>query len=186
MKTTTTQVYFYENKQPSDFLTRTHQLEITEKVTKSEYVRTGDRVESFESKVNKSLVLNDLNNSKKTVIDVKIEKSNSNGYVVEEHVTYEPQVIRQPLFLTASEIHNRIRNAFLDSFLSLNRKESILDSIDQLTKKVFDSSKDVDTVEIRMPNGRYLTFDWDNFRFALPSQPTPVEWVTTKRYLTYK
>jgi hypothetical protein len=200
-----TQVFVYENLAPvifSDFITsKTKSVEFYEKVTKSEFVKTGDRVESFESRSNKSLVVNDINrnNTKSSVIDVKYERScsnscnSNNSFTVNETVTYEPVVssttrtVVAPL-LTATEIHERIRNLFLDSFLCLNRKESILDTVDELTKKVFDSWKDFDTIEVRMPSGRHITFDWNNFRFedSILKPPSPIEWTTTRKTVTFK
>ena len=202
----TTQIYVHENRAPvvfSDFITssKIKSVEFYEKVTKSEYIKTGDKVESFESRSNKSLIVNDFkrNDTKSSVIDVKFERSSSSrntnsndSFTVNETVKYDP-VVRTTRtvspFLTATEINERIRNLFLDSFLCLNRKESILETVDELSKKVFESWNDFDTIEVRMPNGCHITFDWNNFRFedSILKPPTsPIEWVTTRKTVTFK
>ena len=190
----TTQVYVYENKAPvicSDFIKTSSAkfVEFYEKETKTEYVRTTDHTESYDSRSHKSLVFNDVKkyetNAKSSVIDVKYERSST--FTPSEFISYEPVFTRQirtvvTPFLTPIEIHERLRNLFLDSFLSMNRKESILDTIDELTKKVFESSKESDSIEIIMPSGRCVKFDWNNIK----CEDKPIEWTTTKKVVTFR
>ncbi len=71
-----------------------------------------------------------------SVIDVKVEKS---SYVS-----------------LAVNVESAVRKDFLDSYSNnINRRESILNTVDFMKKRVFEKSRNMDSIEVKLANDRF-------------------------------